>query len=167
MRVPIVAGQFYEYEFTQLDNQIKQSFEQGPGSTPLNSRTNNTLGAILPHSPYKKSGKCAAWAYKDIAETPLPFTYIILGTLHKGMSDHALLSLKDFSTPFGLIKTDKNLVNNLLNEHNFKLDENAHALEHSIEVQLPFLQYTTQNSIDAPRILPLLISTLNLSILKK
>ena len=166
MRSPTAAGQFYESDFAKLSKQLESLFEQGPGSTPLEKRTKSIRAAIIPHSPFNLSGKCAAWAYKEIGEAPSPFTYVILGSLHNNPSDKVLVSLEDFSTPFGVIKTDKSLANKLL-DPSIGVDEPSHNEEHSIETQLPFLQFINKKNLDTIRILPILTSTLNITTIKK
>ena len=70
-RIPIVAGTFYPDDFGELDNVIRASFEAelGPGALPSNKRLKRIFGIIAPHAGYKFSGQCAAWAYKEIAES--------------------------------------------------------------------------------------------------
>tara|TARA_Y100000310_G_scaffold339911_1_gene434073 strand:- start:468 stop:1319 length:852 start_codon:yes stop_codon:yes gene_type:complete len=165
MRTQIAAGQFYESDFAKLNLQLDSLFDQGPGSPPLENKNKNIQAAIIPHSPFNVSGKCASWAYKEIGETPTPFTYIILGPLHNKISDKILISLNDFQTPFGTIKNDRSLANNLL-DSSIVVDEISHSEEHSIELQLPFLQYINKKNLDMVRILPILSSTLNLDIIK-
>jgi MEMO1 family protein len=165
MRSPIVSGTFYEYDFTKLSKQLEDLFEEGPGSTPLEKREKGILASIIPHSQFNLSGKCASWAYKEIGETSQPFTYVILGSLHNKISDKIILSLEDFSTPLGTVKNDRNLANRLLDPTTI-IDENSHREEHSIEVQLPFLQFVNKKSLDSLRILPILSSTLDLGVIR-
>ncbi|MBS3097212.1 AmmeMemoRadiSam system protein B, partial [Candidatus Woesearchaeota archaeon] len=85
-RKPIVAGQFYEGDFGALDKQINDCFESkfGPGALPLGKREKNVLGIIAPHAGYVFSGPCAAWAYKEVAESKFPDLFIMLGLSHSG-----------------------------------------------------------------------------------
>jgi len=165
MRQPIVAGQFYESEFTKLNKQIENAFENGPGSLPLEKRDKNILASIVPHAGYPYSAKCAAWAYKEIAESKFPEVFIILGVAHSGV-DNVVISSQDWSTPFGTIKVDKDACRRL--ECDFiKVDESSHEQEHSIEVQLPFLQFISKNNLDRLKILPILINSLDINLIKK
>jgi len=165
MRQPIVAGQFYESDFTKLNKQIQDSFESGPGSLPLTTKDKNITAAIVPHASYPYSAKCAAWAYKEIAESKFPEVFIILGVAHSGV-DNAVISIQDWNTPFGIIKVDKDSCRRL--ECDFvKVDEIAHEKEHSIEVQLPFLQFISKDNLDKLKILPILINSLDLNLIKK
>ncbi|MBD3204094.1 AmmeMemoRadiSam system protein B, partial [Candidatus Woesearchaeota archaeon] len=82
VRNPVVDGQFYESDFSKLNFQIEESFKskKGPGSLPVSRDEKKKIrGVIVPHAGYYFSGPCAAWAYKEIAETHFPKTYILLG----------------------------------------------------------------------------------------
>lgn len=153
-RKPVVAGQFYASGFNELDKQINECFTSklGPGALPVGKREKNIIGIISPHAGYVYSGACAAWAYKEIAESKFPDTFIILGLSHSG--SNSCLSLEDWQTPFGIIKNDKAFQKAL----NLPVDEEAHKAEHSIEVQLPFLQFVNKDALDRIRIAPIIAS---------
>ncbi len=164
MRAPIASGVFYERDFDKLNQQIDLAFEQGPGTTPLEKRDNSIFAAVVPNLNYLQSAITLSWAYKEIAEASQPFTYIILGAFSKPL-DKILLSINDFSTPFGAIKNNRDLANKLLDQDTI-IDENSHSSEFSIELQLPFLQYVNKKDLNTLRILPILISTLNPNLIK-
>ncbi|MBD3163911.1 AmmeMemoRadiSam system protein B [Candidatus Woesearchaeota archaeon] len=149
-RFPIVAGQFYPAGQKNLKKQIEKCFssEFGPGSLPA-QKNEKTIGIISPHAGYAFSGPCQASAYKEIAESKADL-FIILGLSHSGFP--SCLSMEDWKTPFGTVKTDKEFQNQLSGE--LPVDESAHASEHSIEVQLPFLQFVNNK----PRIAPIIAS---------
>ena len=73
IRKPVVAGQFYPASFDELDKEINACFTSkfGPGDLPLKKKEQSVLGVIAPHAGYTYSGPCAAWAYKEIAESKL------------------------------------------------------------------------------------------------
>lgn len=164
MRAPIASGKLYESDFTQLNSQIEAAFEQGPGTTPLNIKDNKVIAAIVPNIDYDLSSYLSSWVYKELGESSQPLTYVIIGPSSQ-QSNKILLSLQDFSTPFGVIKNDKNLVNNLLDSFSI-IDENSHNSETSIELQLPFLQYISKKNLENLRILPILIPPLNEDLIK-
>ncbi|MBU0627987.1 MAG: AmmeMemoRadiSam system protein B [Nanoarchaeota archaeon] len=157
-RKPIVAGMFYADNFNELDSQINDSFNSkfGPWALPLSKRTKNILGIIAPHAGYPYSGPAAAWAYKEIAESKFPNTYIMLGLSHSGYP--SCVSLEDWETPFGPIKTDIEFNRTLMANSSLKQNEEAHAQEHSIEVQLPFLQFASKDHLKELKIAPIIIS---------
>jgi AmmeMemoRadiSam system protein B len=110
----------------------------------------------VPHAGYQYSGACAAWAYKEIAEAKLPDLFVIIGPNHHG--NVSCLSLEDWKTPFGFVKVDRNFAEVLIKNSGIKVDESFQAMEHSVEVQLPFLQYATKDIMTEVRILPVLLS---------
>ncbi|MFC1697569.1 AmmeMemoRadiSam system protein B [Nanoarchaeota archaeon] len=153
IRKPIVSGTFYEADRKELIKQIEDSFkhEFGPGTLP-NPRTDKEIKAIIaPHAGYPYSGPCQAFSYKALAESKFPDVYIILGTNHQTQT--SCTSNKDFETPLGTVK----LQDNFIKELNIDLNEQAHENEHSIEVQLPFLQFISENNKDKLKIVPIIV----------
>ncbi len=157
-RKPIVAGMFYPSDFDGLSNQINDSFHSkfGPGALPTKKRTKEIKGIIAPHAGYQFSGPGAAWAYKEIAESKLADVYILLGLSHSGFP--SCISLEDWETPFGIVKIDKDFQRVLMANSGLKQNEEAHAQEHSIEVQLPFLQFANKDYLQQLRISPIIVS---------
>lgn len=157
-RKPVVSGTFYSNDFDELNNQINDSFHSklGPGALPINKRTKEIFGIIAPHAGYQFSGPAAAWAYKEIAESNLADVYIILGLSHSGLP--SCVSLEDWETPLGIVKTDKDFQKVLMINSGLKQNEEAHSQEHSIEVQLPFLQFANKDQLKQLRIAPIIIS---------
>ena len=141
MRESAVAGLFYEAGPSLLRKQIRACFlgSRGPGVLPSKKHSGNILGAIVPHAGYAYSGMCAAWAYKEIAEAEQPQTAIILGTAHYGLGSGILLD--DWKTPLGIVRTDVELSREILMGGEISQNTPAHLREHSVEVQLPFLQF--------------------------
>ena len=70
-RKPMFVGKFYEATEQALDKQMAECFEgkNGPGALPLLKRTGHIKAIIAPHAGYQYSGPCAAWSYKEIAES--------------------------------------------------------------------------------------------------
>ncbi len=143
-RPPAVAGQFYEEDGRELVRQIESCFrsERGPGALPTRQRDpNRRLRAVVgPHAGYEYSGPIAALAYQAIAAERPPESVLILGVDHHGASRGAALSARDWTTPLGPTPCDPYL-RAALTHPPIEVDENAHTQEHSIEVQLPFLEY--------------------------
>jgi AmmeMemoRadiSam system protein B len=155
-REPVVAGKFYESDFTKLDKELNGCFSSklGPGELPIRRDDEQKIKAIIvPHAGYFYSGPCAAWAYKEIAERHLPKTYVILGFSHGGMPSG--ISIEDWKTPFGIVKTDKDLAIYLKDNTSLKINESVHEEEHSIEVQVPFLQFVNRDALGTMKILPI------------
>ena len=140
-RKPVVAGMFYsDYEF-KLNEELEGCFnsEYGPGMFKK-KQEGSIIGMIVPHAGYAFSGPCAAFGYKELAESEKPDLYIILGISHEGRQG-VITTLQDFETPLGVVKTDKEFGERLIQNSELVEDDEAHEREHSIEVQLPFLQF--------------------------
>jgi len=143
-RLPAVAGQFYAGTGAELAHQIESAFldPRGPGELPPRHRTDSRslTAAVVPHAGYVYSGAIAAHAYALLAGQRAPETVLILGVDHHGLGTGAALSDVPWQTPLGPVEVDHDLVR-ALRRGPIAVDEAAQSREHSIEVQLPFLQY--------------------------
>ena len=155
VRKPIVAGTFYESEKEALQEQIKECFlsEFGPGNLPGERKNKHLLGVVAPHAGYMCSGPCAAYAYKEMAESEWPEVFILLGLSHSGYG--SCISLEDWETPLGIAENDKDFSKALMKNTGLKQNEMAHSQEHSIEVQVPFLQFINKDDF---KIVPIIAS---------
>lgn len=168
LRKPYVAGYFYERSKEELIKQIESCFQHrlGPGAIKSFSESKEIKlpAFIVPHAGYMYSGPVAAHVYKMIAETEKPETVVILGPNHTGYGE--LVSIMDegeWETPLGRVPINKDLAKKLLK--NYKLlrtDYYAHLYEHSIEVQLPFLQYVLKDFTFVP--ICIMLQTLQVSL---
>ena len=145
VRRPAVSGMFYAGTVGELQEQIGWCYqhELGPGAMPqVNSRGPRQIVAmVVPHAGYYYSGPVAAHAYKELAEDGIFDTAVILGPNHTGYGDPVSLWAEgSWSTPLGEAEVDKKLAQRLLGDV-IRADETAHIHEHSIEVQLPWLQH--------------------------
>ena len=147
IRLPCVAGSFYEGNAESLKAQIDSCFLQefGPKKRPKvnENGAREILGLVCPHAGYMFSGAVAANAYYQLALDGRPDTVVILGPNHTGYgSALALMNEGFWSTPLGDAEIDAETANRIVRETRLvDVDELAHRFEHSIEVQLPFLQY--------------------------
>ena len=155
-RQPAVAGQFYEADGARLAKQIEGCFlsELGPGELPARRRSpdRRIRAAVVPHAGFVYSGPIAALAYAAVAAERPPASVLILGVDHRGGGAPAAVSDRDWSTPLGPVEVDHDLVRALAHGP-IEIDEASHEHEHSIEVQLPFLQYV----LPRPRIAALTV----------
>jgi hypothetical protein len=145
IRKPAVAGMFYAGTARELEEQIEWCYkhELGPGTIPeVNSGGPREIVAIVvPHAGYYYSGPVAAHAYKALADDGQFDTAVILGPNHTGYGHSvSVWPGGSWTTPLGEVEIDGKLAQGLLGEA-VKADEAAHVHEHSIEVQLPWLQY--------------------------
>jgi len=133
VRQPAVAGQFYTSDPSRLRDQLEK-FTEGK------VRKIKAIGAIVPHAGYVYSGTVAGSVY---ARIKIPETVVILGPNHHGVgSSAALFPPGEWVTPLGTVGINQQL-SALLLKHSTLVEEDstAHQYEHSIEVQVPFLQF--------------------------
>ena len=152
MRKPVVAGKFYPDDKTSLEKEIKSFVKKNSNK--------KVIAAVVPHAGYTFSGKCAGKVYSLLPEAD---TYIIIGTNHTGMGKEISISLEDFETPLGIVKNDIQLGKEILQELGLEKDNEAHKYEHSIEVQLPFLQVSQRDF----KIVPIILGNHNLEMCRK
>lgn len=131
MRTPAVSGQFYPSGKNDLNREISRCF----ANIPL--KESPVLGAVVPHAGYMYSGITAAHVYSALPEAE---TFVLIGPNHTGQGSPISVSSETWSTPFGEVKSDTDFIK-ALPKRIIDTDESAHRYEHSIEVQLPFLQY--------------------------
>ncbi len=133
VRKPAVAGQFYSKKTDELVTEIKShlSFE---------TQKMDALGVVSPHAGYRYSGDVAGSVYSKIH---IPETVIIIGPNHTGLGKRMAIEAQGaWSTPLGLVEVDKILSKKILEFYpEIQEDPLAHKEEHSLETQLPFLQY--------------------------
>lgn len=131
MRRPAVAGQFYP----GTDRSLRAMLDElAPKRAPAKVKA---LGVVSPHAGYVYSGGVAAETYASIEPAP---TFVILGPNHHMYGSAVALSTQDWVTPLGTVEVDRDFVS-LLTPGIIDFDETAHRHEHSLEVQVPFLQY--------------------------
>lgn len=136
-RSPAVAGQFYPADPVQLAESLQQMLSQ---AKPV---THSHIKAIIaPHAGYIYSGPVAASAYQCLqSQSDQIKRVILLGPSHRvGFEGIASISSNEYQTPLGNIQIEReafNLINSLPQVHQI---DKAHAMEHSLEVHLPFLQ---------------------------
>ena len=147
IRKPAVAGSFYDGDTKSLNRQIEDCFlhKIGPGEIPLLNpeRQNNIIGVISPHAGYMYSGPVAANGFYKIALGGKPDTIIILGPNHRGFGEDVSIMVEGkWETALGELEIDTDIAEKILkNSKIIRNDPKAHQYEHSIEVQLPFVQY--------------------------
>ena len=154
MRYPAVAGRFYPNDKKALIKEIETCFTHdiGPGMPSSYGNERELRAVLAPHAGYRASGMNAAHAYKKIAEDGLPEVYVIIGPDHYGIPYDAAMCGGSYATPLGECK-----VHGIAAKRMRELipdDPRAHMYEHSVEVQVPFIQYIDKNA----EILPIIMS---------
>jgi len=157
IRRPVVAGQFYPSDKKELLEMIRQSFMHkfGPGKMPGKRMKKKIAAIISPHAGYFFSGAGNASVYKEIGESKFPDTYVILGVNHS--SPDTCTSDDEWETPLGIVKPDLLFLKKLEGK-GIPIKNRLHQREHSIEVQLPFLQSVSQDNIKNLKIVPIMIA---------
>jgi hypothetical protein len=152
VKEPAVAGMFYPADETSLRktvNFLLASAEAPPVEGKL-------LALISPHAGYEFSGRIASFSYKHLKERDIK-TVILIGPSHHALLNGASVYTKgSFKTPLGNVRIDEKLAGSLLNEKvqvTFRPD--VFEKEHSLEVQLPFLQETLKDF----KVVPILLGS--------
>jgi MEMO1 family protein len=136
VRQPAVAGKFYTNDPDQLREELTTMVPQGEAG--------RVIGIIAPHAGYVYSGKTAGRVYGAIT---VPDAVLLMGPNHTGMGAKvALAPPGEWLTPLGRAPVNEKL-SRLVLQHapGAREDLAAHQYEHSLEVQLPFLQYKNPN----------------------
>ncbi|MGD0589280.1 MAG: AmmeMemoRadiSam system protein B [Bacteroidota bacterium] len=153
-RQPAVAGSFYPAQQEELNATLKQLFAKAVPSRNIK----DVIAIISPHAGYVFSGEVAASAYNQIDTSKEYENIFILGSSHYiGFEGASVYSQGNFITPLGTVKVNTELANQLIKENSvFSNRTDAHAREHSLEVQLPFLQYRLKKDF---KIVPIVLGT--------
>jgi len=150
----------FDSGFDVINRPIQENFmsEKGPGEFPIEKRGKKTLGILAPYYSYRVSN--AAWAYKEIAESFLPESYVILG--RKSGRGFSTFLFSDWETPLGLIKTNKKYGSLLIKEYpQLKNDFDAFNRHQVIDVQLPWLQFANRKQLTEVKFVPILVGDVN------
>lgn len=149
IRPPAVAGLFYSAEAESLRQTVAQLLQavEAPEET--------VKALIVPHAGYIYSGQTAAYAYQRLQQQSQPAQRIVLlGPTHRvAVNGIALPSQQAFATPLGDIPLDSSALQQLTELPFCEINDAAHAQEHSLEVQLPFLQ----TCLESFQLIPLLV----------
>ncbi|MGF1583001.1 MAG: AmmeMemoRadiSam system protein B [Gemmataceae bacterium] len=151
----------YAGEPTQLRRQLRDFFE-GPGGSGRPRATNKNDGqlraALIPHIDYPRGGRTYAHGFKEVVERTNASLFVIIGTSH--YSNHRFtLTRKDFETPLGVVQTDQEYIDKLVEHYGPGLFDDewlAHIPEHSVELEVVFLQYLYEQRRPI-RIVPLVV----------
>jgi len=145
VRPSFFSGKSYASDPSGLKVEMEGYFTKqgGPGGFSRSRRASGLRGILAPHIDFQRGGHCYAWAYRAVAEAEEADLYIILGIAHAPSKGRFSVTLKDFETPLGVARTDRDFVNALSRRcsQDIFLDEFLHRSEHSVEFQVVFLQY--------------------------
>ena len=150
IRPAAVAGMFYPADAKELHDCLNGSLGLAATDEPA------VKAMIVPHAGYIYSGEIAASAYARLRNRTVPVRRVVLlGPAHRvGFRGIAVPTVKSFTTPLGEVRLDQHVIKQLTTLPDVAADDHAHADEHSLEVQLPFLQEVLGNSFS---LVPLLV----------
>jgi hypothetical protein len=161
-RQPYAAGRFYPADKEILTKNLSTLFEKCKKSSDI-----RVVRAIIsPHAGYQFSGKIAASAFSAIPANSVYKNIFIIASSHVMYFDGAsVYNCGDYITPLGKVPVNKDIANKLIHDNKvFNFPMSAHLNEHSIENQIPFIQYYFK---DMPLIVPVIIGTDDKNTVKK
>ena len=164
IRQPAVAGAFYPRDAENLKRLIESCFldDSGVGFIPEFNKFDGTdypINVMVPHAGYQYSGAVASHGYCKIVENGFPEVFIIISPNHTGFgSEISVFNEGEWITPLGSVQVDGEFADEIISISDIaSADFHAHIREHSIEVQLPFLQYFSSDF----KIVPITMGTQN------
>jgi len=136
------SGPFYD----NSPKALRETVEAFLKKVDQKKLTGDLIALISPHAGYVYSGQVAAYAYRQLEEEDFD-TVILLGPSHRvPVKGASVYGEGWWKTPLGKVKVDSEFAKEIINKHQlFHFDEKAHKDEHSLEVQLPFLQATLKD----------------------
>jgi MEMO1 family protein len=160
-RQPAAAGRFYSSNPDELRNVLKGLFEKAKPKS-----VDSVLAIICPHAGYDFSGVVAASGYKQVDPIKkFDHIFIIASSHQVSFMGASIYNLGNYITPLGKVKVDIELADKLIKENQvFIFNPEADKNEHSVEVQLPFLQYWMKSEIN---LVPIVLGTQSVQSCKK
>jgi hypothetical protein len=160
-REPVAAGRFYSADKDSLKRDLEQLFSKCKKTTQIWK----VRAIISPHAGYIYSGEIAASAFASIPKNAKYKNIFIIGSSHVMAFDGAsVYNTGDFITPLGKVKVNREIASKLKVQNSlFRFPVTAHIQEHSLEVQLPFIQYYFSEEIP---IVPIIIGSDNKNTIK-
>lgn len=154
IRRPAVAGKFYPSSPDELEKQVKSCMI-------FEVEKRRAIGIVSPHAGYIYSGLVAGSVYSRIMPAS---TFVIMGPNHTGMGEIvSVYANGEWEMPNGMVEVDSNLAALVIRRCKFARDDySAHLYEHSLEVQIPFIQFLTNDF----KIVPIIVKTHDLEVLR-
>jgi len=145
LRKPAVAGSFYPSLKADLSSMVDSCYlhRLGPGNLPPAPKANDRIIAVVcPHAGYEYSGPVAAHSYLQVSSLREPDLIVVVAPNHYGIgSGVSTFKEGEWETPLGRMRVDQQAASKLIEDAGIvAVDPGAHRMEHSLEVQLPFLQ---------------------------
>jgi AmmeMemoRadiSam system protein B len=146
-RKPAVAGQFYSASSSGLAEEVQKYIDES-------AQKEKAIGIVCPHAGLVYSGFVAGLVYSKIK---FPQTFILIGPNHTGIGKPvSIMTSGEWEIPSGSVKIDDAVANKILEISDvIEEDGSAHVMEHSLEVQLPFIRHFSPDA----RIVPITMMT--------
>jgi len=161
VRPPVLAGTSYPAEKEELKKFLDEFYTspEGPGQVGEN-QSDKLRGIVAPHIELKDNGSVYARAYKSLYEQSQAEVFLILGTGHFQTEDLLVFCEKDFQTPLGIAETDRDFIQKVRAKMKKKsqLGDFSHRREHSVELQVIFLQHLLEGKREF-KIVPALLGS--------
>jgi AmmeMemoRadiSam system protein B/AmmeMemoRadiSam system protein A len=160
-RPAAAAGSFYPSDPVELRMLLADMFSQAKVSS-----SKNVIALICPHAGYEFSGVVAASSYRQLDPGKQYENIFIIGSSHHvAFMGASIYNTGDYQTPLGKVKVNRDLANKLIKENVvFSFRADADRDEHSIEVQIPFLQYYLKKSFT---LVPIILGTQSADVCRK
>jgi hypothetical protein len=154
------AGSWYEAQADKLAAQLKEYLQKASAdlqhSAPDMVHNNHLLAIISPHAGYMFSGRTAAYAFQSASGRAVKRVFVLGPSHHLALHGVALPLAVSFETPLGNLDVDKDTVQELKSYPLFTVQPDVHRVEHSLEMQLPFIRQSFGNV----KIIPLVVGVL-------
>jgi MEMO1 family protein len=157
-RKPSVSGIFYSSDKEQLVGELKGCFTNkifGPGRLPPSDQVRKIYGIVSPHAGYLYSGSVAANGYYSISSSKFD-NVILVGPNHYGLGSYVATTMDGiWESPIGDVLVNPQVAKDISSKaKSMDMDEFAHSRDHCLEVQIPFLLYTSKKF----RIVPIILT---------
>ncbi|MGH1365200.1 MAG: AmmeMemoRadiSam system protein B [Calditrichia bacterium] len=151
------AGTAYPIDPDELREQLDAFYSDPNGASSGDgaSGSGSLQAVMVPHIDLRVDGPCYTHAYRHLFEQSDAELFVVLGVAHNGGDDFLIATEKDFETPLGVVKTNKDFVKRWSKrlDKDVCREEFMHRSEHSIEFQLPFLQHGLKRDFEVVNIL--------------
>ncbi|MFP4081332.1 MAG: AmmeMemoRadiSam system protein B [Candidatus Aminicenantes bacterium] len=138
VREPIASGTFYDANPAALTQRLEYLFQKAAEEPVVSGRV---MALIAPHAGYIYSGRVAASAYRQIQGKNYETVIIIAPSHQYAFKGCSIYPQGAYKTPLGLAQIDKDIASKISKASGFKYIPQAHRKEHSVEVQIPFIQH--------------------------
>jgi AmmeMemoRadiSam system protein B len=162
IRKPVVAGSFYPGETEKL-KKLVSTYLSSAANYGDRSDSDRVVGIVSPHAGYIYSGPVAAYGFNSLAGSSLN-SFVVIAPSHRGRFNGASVIPEGmYRTPLGDVRIDSSIAGEMEKKENFAFIKEAHEYEHSLEVQIPFLQMIKPDAV----IVPVIMGTVDLDLCMK